>query len=61
MKPLITEQLPGSSACRHDWQKISEDRTSMTLVCRNSGCNATKKVPKPTQTESVGQKPVLLG
>ena len=60
---ILTEQLPssGSNAHNHDWQKISEDATTITMVCRHEECRATKCCPKPKLQESQGGKQLILG
>ena len=64
-KPLIREDLPsgGKPEHTHDWQMVQEDATSMSLVCRKDGCNATKSVPKPkpAKNESTQRPPILCG
>jgi len=64
-KPIIREDLPsgGHAEHTHVWQMITEDATSMTLVCQKDGCSATKQVPKPKapQNESTSRPPVLCG
>jgi len=61
-KPLLTEQMPSSGDKHHEhvWQKVGDEDGCMVLVCSKEGCNATKKVPKPTQTESRQGKPLLM-
>lgn len=59
---LLTEERPSSGTMHeHKWQILEDRGDHMVLVCAHDGCAATKRVEKPQQVESVGQKPLLLG